>query len=376
MLPYEQQVNQSLYSNNISTGYPNGLSNWYQTGHLDFEQSEKNQVGLIIAFGRQSIAYGIGHAGAGSGNGLLPPFATAQFYAPTTNVDILKDTYTINPHLVNQAALAFGRYKSLDSNHDEEPPFTAVAIGLLNLPPGQPTIGFPGISFSGGAIGPNNEAGYSWHGQLQNAYTATDNLQWQHGKHSVTFGGQSVDVQFTSWTTTGASPLTYTFNGAQTEGYNASGAGLTTGSSFASHMLGAVGSSSVSLSPEWSARWISPSFWVQDDYKITPKLTLNLGMRWDPNNANYIGKVDYINPNAFTVINAGTCSTNPATGAYHTFNGQAYNVCNGPEDYAVGTAGRVALLKASIPSPPSTSICLSGGPSQSERDGSSSFKSI
>jgi hypothetical protein len=67
---------------------------------------------------------------------------------------------------------------------------------------------------------------------------------------------------------------------------------------------------------------------------------------WDPNNANYIGKVDYINPTAFTVLNAGTCSTNPATtGAYHTFNGQAYNVCNGPEDYAVGTAGRVAPIK-------------------------------
>jgi hypothetical protein len=281
MLPFEAQTNQSLYANNIVTGYPTGLSNWYQTGHLDYNQSPKNQLSLIVAFGRQSIAYGIGLAGAGSGNGLLPPFATAQFYAPTTNVDTLKDTYAINSHLVNQAALAFGRYKSLDSNHDEEPPFTAAAIGLLNVPAGQPTIGFPGISFSGGGVSPNNEAGYSWHGQLQNTYTATDSLQWQHGKHSFTFGGQDVDVQFTSWTTTGASPLTYTFNAAQTEGYNASGAGLTTGSSVASYMLGAVGSSSVSLSPEWSARWASPSLWAQDDFKVTPKLTLNLGVRWD-----------------------------------------------------------------------------------------------
>ena len=281
MLPYEAQANQTLYSNNISTGYSTGLSNWYQTGHLDYDQSEKNQVSLIIAFGRQSVAYGIGLAGAGSGNGLLPPFATAQFYAPTTNVDILKDTYTVNPHLVNQAGLAFARYKSLDSNHNEEPPYTAAAIGLLNTPPGQPSIGFPGISFSGGAVSANNEGGYSWHGQLQNTYTAMDNLQWQHGKHNVTFGGQGVDVQFTSWTTTGASPLTYTFSGTQTEGYNASGAGLTTGNSFASYMLGAVSSSSVSLSPEWSARWLSPSFWVQDDFKVTPKLTLNLGLRWD-----------------------------------------------------------------------------------------------
>ena len=78
-----------------------------------------------------------------------------QFYAPTTNVDILKDTYTINAHLVNQAALAFGRYKSLDSNQDDKPHFTTPpSTGLLNTPPGQPTVGFPGISFTGGAASP------------------------------------------------------------------------------------------------------------------------------------------------------------------------------------------------------------------------------
>jgi hypothetical protein len=66
---------------------------------------------------------------------------------------------------------------------------------------------------------------------------------------------------------------------------------------------------------------------------------------WDPNNANYIGKVQYINPAAFTVLNAGTCLTDNSTGAYHTFNGQAYNVCNGPEDFVPGTAARVAPIK-------------------------------
>jgi hypothetical protein len=280
MVPYAAQANQSFYSNNITAGYPSGLSNWYQTGRLDYTQSEKNQVSLIIAFGRQSVAGGYDLAG-GASNSLPPPFNTNQFYAPQTNVDILRDTYTINSHLVNQAALAFGRYKSLDSNQDDKSIYSAAATGLLNTPPGQATVGFPGISFSGGAVSPTNEAGYNWHGQLQNTYTATDNLQWEYGKHNLTLGGQAVEVQFTSWTTDGSTPLTYTFSASQTEGYNASGAGLTTGSSVASYMLGAVSSSSVSISPEWSARWFSPSFWAQDDYKVTPKLTLNLGVRWD-----------------------------------------------------------------------------------------------
>jgi hypothetical protein len=284
-MPQVTGANQTSYNGNATVGYPNGLSNWYQAGRLDYTLSEKNQISLIVAFGRQSVAGGYDLAG-GATNSLPPPFNSNQFYAPTTNVDILRDTWTINSHLVNQAGLAFGRYKSLDSNQDEQPQFDAAALGLLNVPPGQPTVGFPGISFSGGASGttPTNEAGYSWHGQLQNTYTAMDNLQWQHGKHSVTFGGQDVYVQFNLWTTDGSSPLTYTFAGTQTQGYVAGSGGTllsNTGVPYASYTLGAVSSSSVSIAPEWGARWGSPSLWVQDDFKVTPKLTVNAGVRWD-----------------------------------------------------------------------------------------------
>ena len=282
-----QQVttaNQSAYVNNATIGYASGLSNWYQSGRLDYNQSEKNQVSLIIAFGRQSVAGGYGLSG-GAANSLPPPFNTNQFYAPQTNVDILKDTWTINAHLVNQAALAFGRYKSQSKTQDYKPIYSATASGLLNTPPGQPTDKMPGIAFSPAypSVGsPENEANYSWHGQLQNTYTATDSLQWESGKHNVTFGGQAVYVQFNLWTTTNASPLQYTFNANQTAGYTTGTLqSSSSGASFASYMLGAVGSSSVSLAPEWGARWMSPSIWAQDSYKVTSKLTLNLGLRWD-----------------------------------------------------------------------------------------------
>jgi hypothetical protein len=280
MEPYSAQAAQGFYSNNLTIGYPSGLSNWYQMGRLDYSASEANRISLIVAFGRQSVAGGYDLAG-GAANALPPPFNGNQFYAPTTNIDILRDTSTINAHLVNQVAIAYGRYKSLDSNQNQKAIYNAAATGLLNTPPGQATVGFPGISFSGGVDSPVNEGGYNWHGQVNDSYALMDNLQWQHGKHNLTFGGQSVEVQFNSWTTDNSTPLTYTFSAAQTEGYNSAGSGLTTGSSFASYMLGAVSGSSVSISPEWGARWFSPSFWAEDDYKVNSKLTLNLGVRWD-----------------------------------------------------------------------------------------------
>ncbi len=47
----------------------------------------------------------------------------------------------------------------------------------------------------------------------------------------------------------------------------------TSGNAFASYMLGAVNSSSVSVGlPGLGSRWLDPSFWAQDDYKISPKV--------------------------------------------------------------------------------------------------------
>ena len=91
MLPYSEQANPAIYTNNITVGYPSGLSNWYQTGRMDYSPSDKHTVSLIIAFGRQSVSStGYGLSG-GASNSLPPPFNTNQFYAPTTNIDILKD---------------------------------------------------------------------------------------------------------------------------------------------------------------------------------------------------------------------------------------------------------------------------------------------
>jgi len=280
MSPYEASALQNQYSNNIVAGYPYGLSNWYQGGRIDYDMNPKNQISIIVEFGRQAST---GPNASGAANALGPPFNTAQSYTPKTTVDIVKDTYTINAHMVNLFSLAYARYKSLSVTPDDAPQYAASLTGLLNTPAGQASF-FPAIAFSGGVDNPANEAGYDENQKVSNSYSAADDFQWQFGKHSFTFGAQVVyDQFFLIKNLTNSGPLTYTFANTSTQQWS-SGTSLnsTSGNAFASYMLGATNSSSVSVGlPGYGSIWIDPSFWAQDDWKITPKLTVNMGVRWD-----------------------------------------------------------------------------------------------
>lgn len=282
MLPYEREASQNAYSKNIVVGYPSGLSNWYASGRVDYDVSPRQQISAIIAFGRQAST---GPNSSGAKNALGPPFNERQSYAPQTTVNILKDTFTLTPHVVNQVALAFGRYSSFSVTPNEAAQFAASKMGLMNTPVGQASF-FPGIAFSG-EDAPVTEGGYSENLKVNNTYTVMDNIEWVHGKHNITFGGQLVDEQFNYIKNiTFSSPMTYTFSGTET-GQFSSPSGSTSidsssGSPVASYLLGAVDSSSVTVGvPGLGSRWLNPSFWVEDSYKASPKLTASLGLRWD-----------------------------------------------------------------------------------------------
>jgi len=333
-VPYESVTNQNAYSNNIATGYSSGLNNWYQTGRLDYNASSKNQIGIIVAFGRQAST---GPNSVGAANQLGPPFNTGQAYSPQTTVDIVEDTYTINSHMVNQFRYGFGRYRSASVSPNRTPEFAADTAGLTGLPAGQASDGFPGISFSTStacpAAGPgiNNlctEGGYAWNTKVNNTYTLVDNFQWELGRNNITIGAQMEWLQYNYLqVATDSGPMNYTFSNAETSIFQP---GTTTtlgtqGSSFASYDIGAVDSANVkALIPELGMRYRDPSFYVEDDYKATSKLTFNIGLRWD------IYPALREAHNLYTFLNP--TGVNPITGNLGTLefagNGNSSTYCN------------------------------------------------
>jgi hypothetical protein len=270
MLPYELLANQSEYANNITYGRPTGSSNWYQSGRIDYDQSQKNQISLIIGFGRDAST-GTNQTGAGQ---LGPPFNTSQSVKPNSNITVIKDVFTINDHLVNQLAFGYGRYNSFSTTPNLAPQYSAGVSGLTNTPPGQATEGFPEIQFSGGVDNPGTQGGYSWNLKATNVYTVLDNVQWVFGRHNFTIGGQFVDAEFNYYAAlTPSSPLNYTFAATQTAAFTTgTSINSTSGSAAASYMLGAASSGTTTAdSPGLGSRYRTPSFWIQDDFKVDPK---------------------------------------------------------------------------------------------------------
>jgi hypothetical protein len=318
----EPLINQTQYVNNIATGYSSGLSNWYQTGKLDYHASDKNQMGAIVGFGRQSSAGGIA---IGAVNQLPAPFNTGEIYAPTTTIDVLEDTYTVNSHLVNQFRYGYARYRTASTSANRKPLYAATTAGLLNIPGGQASDGFPSIAFSSSSAacppssssGIDNvcaEGGYTWTTTVNNTFTLVDNLQWDLGKHNLTLGYQMEWMQYNYFqVASGSGPMSYTFSNTETANFQPGTTSIlgTTGSSFASYLLGAVDSGSVKdLIPELGTRYHDPSFYVEDDYKATNKLTANLGLRWDvyPPLTEVHNLFTFLNPTAINPItgNRGT----------------------------------------------------------------------
>jgi hypothetical protein len=138
---------------------------------------------------------------------------------------------------------------------------------------------FPKISFGDPVNGYGvTYIGNAWQGHLVgDTMTIGDSLTWTKGRHSLTFGGDFIARQINSHAGSGALNFSFLNN---TTGAPSAGYANRVGFGFASFLLGDVSTASATTPFDLYGRQKSMSFFAQDNWKVTPKLTLNLGLRW------------------------------------------------------------------------------------------------
>ncbi len=185
------------------------------------------------------------------------------------------ETHTFSPTTVNEVRVGYNRINShrFQLNYD-----TNVA-GELNFP-GVPYStnngGLPSISIEDGTASIGS-SGFLPSIEKQNAYVFAENLTKVVGRHSLKFGTELRFIQFTIFQPA-ASRGTMNFASDFTDNPASPTSG---GEAFATFLLGIPDAGSLTNMHNVDYTRQNYAFFAQDDFRVTPKLTLNLGLRYE-----------------------------------------------------------------------------------------------
>jgi hypothetical protein len=183
------------------------------------------------------------------------------------------------------------------------PRFTNELRGGFNLAPTAfkttdeeiPAAQFHNMWFS------NPNSNYLPNGRDTNTFHYSDNANYVTGRHNFQFGGSTQQLRIRSWSYLGISPLYRIATGAGNPGLTnaqlpgASATDLTNANRMLASLAGFIDryaqtynitdrdSGFVSNAPEIrNYRWQSYALYLQDNWKVQRRLSLTLGLRWEP----------------------------------------------------------------------------------------------
>ena len=289
----------SILLNNYLASLPKALHTNNTTEKVDLNLSEKLRIYALYARGKYATDY-TGNLTA-TGTALpLPYDSSSGVVEEMPTIVQLHATYVFTPTLLNQVGLGLSRIwipilsNTAAGNYPEK-------AGLTGLPSGQAGNAFPAINFSG-SNAPTNWSTTGPFDEAQTNYAFSDSLMWVHGRHSMNIGFELHRQQDNSARPKDGTNASFTFANTETAGYSSTGTVLTTtGNAYASYLLGAADSAAVNEnSVVWyGARFHDWSAYIQDDWTVSSRLTLNLGLRYDFFGPGFevANRMSFMNPN-------------------------------------------------------------------------------
>ena len=252
-------------SSNIYQGYTGDvkLNETAITAKMDHSLSDRNRLNGSFTFTtipRETLS-----------NPFPGPINSTDTQVVTTRTGRFSDVWTLKPNLVNDFTFGFDRFRN---------PFYPLTqgggwpqkLGLTGLPAA--ASAFPVFSFTNGYS--NLSANYMVDNIDQGAILK-DLVSWSLGKHLLKFGIEARRYEPNNRTLSNDDG-TFNFSNHETALPSSLSA---TGDGFASFLLGEVDSASVSYPSEIGTRKPYWGFFIQDEFKVAPKLTLTMGLRYE-----------------------------------------------------------------------------------------------
>lgn len=196
--------------------------------------------------------------------------------------------WIIRDNLLNHSTVAYDRW-FMGGNHlaagANWPQRLWEGTGAQNGNIVDTTAGPPVMNFDGNidynSIGQSGWPGFGF--LVNNRWQFSNDLTWVKGRHTLKTGFEfrHHDFPFRGWAA-GNVAGNFSFNRLGTAGFAADGTNLTaTGDPIASFLLGQVHSSSQTTPVHPTFRETYSGIWVNDEFKVSDKLTLTLGLRFD-----------------------------------------------------------------------------------------------
>jgi hypothetical protein len=333
---------------NNPTSDPTGVRNNLLGPTGSFYRNDQGDIKIDYHFRSKDVIsgrYSQGYAQDGTSKEPIPvQFPSASSYPD--HLFVVDWTRTINSAIVNSARASFARIRyNSGVTTDPSGVFGLNGNSIVGIPSqAQQTAGFSSQSFSntGSIIGNTGNGVISNVGAnptpeifIDNVFQYGDNLTWQKGKHLIKFGAELTRYQQNSFYPGNDGELgTFTYSGQFSADPAANGASAVD-YGFADFVSNYAFDATVGqVVGRTGQRQYRNAYYAQDDWKIRPNLTFNIGLRWEYDQPIYevnnkmanidltTAVVEYAGsiPAANTFTNATTCSTRACyDGTYSDF---------------------------------------------------------
>jgi hypothetical protein len=234
----------------------NGVTNYNRFDtRIDFRPSERNSFYGGFSYSRMPISAYVAP--------VIPPFSFRSSLRVASS-GVVAWTHTVSTNLLNEFRVGFAR----DNNQIKTPVVGDNILSQVGIM-GVPVIGIPTYPVFNvtGITSPNVVPNF---GGVTTDFELTDNVSWVHKTHLVKAGFDVIRDRNSSFFYGGSVYGTYSFTGAFT------------GSPYADFLLGTPQSTSLTSpapTPHWIGDWWAAH--IEDQWKPTTRLTINIGLRWE-----------------------------------------------------------------------------------------------